>query len=372
MARTPNPTTRRVGPVSIRPRVRNGRTSWRVVWTDAAGQERERTTRTEAEAEVVAAEVCVALNRPGSALQPDVSFQALCAAFLSPKEHAGWRSPATIAKHTSIIRSHLVPALGARRCSTLTATTFNGVLIGLADAGYPRGTIRTVWETLRSVVRFGQSRGVWDAWSKPLDRVGMPHGVAEHKVNEQLDRADVPTAAQVDDLADALARVREEHGLMASVAAGTGLRWGELAGLRVGDIQPNRHVKVRRQVREVRGQQLELDVLPKHGKERTTILPEVLVEPMAEHMHGLDGDDLVFRGPRGGVLRRSSFGRFFRDARSASIYPDHLTWHSLRHFFCVDLLDRGVRPATVAKLAGHHSVRFTLDRYVGADDHYLA
>ena len=43
-------------------------------------------------------------------------------------------------------------------------------------------------------------------------------------------------------------------------------------------------------------------------------------------------------------------------------------FHDLRHSFCTDLLDAGVPPQTVAKLAGHARPSITLDVYAHSTD----
>jgi len=242
----------------------------------------------------------------------------------------------------------------------------------MAAAGYAASTIRTAWEVLRAIVRWGQKRGVWDAWTDPLAGVGIPRQVKKQRIDAPIDRlSEVPTAAQVADLADAIALIDPSWGLLVRFAAGTGMRLGELFGLRLGDIDlAKREVKVLRQVREVAGS-FETDALPKHEKTRTTVFPESLLDDLTVHLAGKGPDDYVWQARGRKPKRRSSFGKVFRDARSGLTYPDHLTMHSLRHFWVCTMLDDGVRLATVSKLAGHSTVRFTMDRYVGADDDYL-
>jgi integrase len=362
---------------------------WRVEYTDRTGTPRERVAANETAAEVLAAQIVVELNTPGAALQPDISFEALVAAYLNPKAHAKWRSPNTRDRHESLARNHIVPHLGRRRASSITPEELNDVIAIPYKDGYAHRTVKDIHDTLVGIVRFGQDRGVWGAWEKPLNGVGVPVGVTVREMSELIDReSEVPTAAQVKALADAIALIDPEYATMMRICAGAGLRWGELVALRPQDIDlDKRTISVVRQVLEAKGHLA--FTLPKHGKTRITTFPASLVPELRALIEAFpeggrqvgsrcpahlreDAAQLLFLGARGSIWRRGTFGKMaFRPARDDSAYPGHMTVHSLRHFWVCDLIDRGVRIATVSKLAGHHSPRFTQDRYWGADDDFL-
>ena len=69
-----------------------------------------------------------------------------------------------------------------------------------------------------------------------------------------VDPAAIPAAADVEKLGQALAASAEPYELMASFAAYTGLRWGELAALTADQVnQDTRVVAVDRKVIEIGG-----------------------------------------------------------------------------------------------------------------------
>lgn len=368
MARRPDANTKRIGHVNVRWDARRNR--WRVRWIDSVGHNNERLALTEAEADQIASMILIAESTPGAALQPDITWGALRTSYLDPNNHSGWRSPATGEKALAVSRVHL-SSIDNRKCSTLTTADFNNLLQKMADAGYAASTIRTAWETLRAIVRWGSARGVWNAWSDPLNGVGIPRNVKKTSMVELIDRtSEVPTAAQVDDLAAAIATIDPKWGLLVRFAAGSGLRMGELVGLTPGDIDlDSREISVVRQVREVRGKQNV--ALPKHEKTRIAMFHASLDADLREYLDGRDPKLPIWPARGNRYLRRSTYGRIFRDARDGSIYPDHMAMHSLRHFWVCSTLDGGTRLPTVSKLAGHATVTFTMDRYVGADDDYL-
>ena len=186
-------------------------------------------------------------------------------------------------------------------------------------------------------------------------------------------------------LGQALAALRDCYELMASFAAYTGLRWGELAALTTAQIdQDTRTVTVDRKVIEIGGK-LHIEA-PKGRKRRRTIYPRRTPEgyPLAQMVAasieqaragqeaGTNPLGLVFPSPRGTHWRSSNFARRvlapaylaagWRDPHGGGTW----TWHSLRHVFCTTaLFTWNIDPADVSRLAGHASIRITLDMYIG-------
>ena len=126
--------------------------------------------------------------------------------------------------------------------------------------------------------------------------------------------------------------------------------------------------------------------LPKGCKRRKTIYPVRTPQgyPLAEKIEariqaaraeteaGTNPAGLIFPSPRGQHWRSSNFDRrVLAAAYLAAGWRDTggngtWTWHSLRHVFCVTALFTWRLDATdVSCMAGHATVRTTLDMYVG-------
>jgi integrase len=202
-----------------------------------------------------------------------------------------------------------------------------------------------------------------------------------------VDPADIPSDADVARLAAALAAGR--HGdrdeLMALAAAYTGLRWGELAALTAGQLDPTtRVITVDRKVVEVAGH-LYVEA-PKNRKLRRTIYPRTTPtgHPLAQRLadraaqaragqhDGTNPLGLLFPSPKGKHWRSSNFNRnVLHTAYQAAGWRGPATtrpwtWHSLRHVFCTTALFTWNLDATdVSRMAGHASTRITLDMYIG-------
>src|SRR4029450_11137153 len=138
------------------------------------------------------------------------------------------------------------------------------------------------------------------------------------------------TVAEVVALADAIPR---RFRALVLVAAYTGLRWGELAGLRVKRVDLlHRQITVAEQLLEVRGR-LAFGPTKTGASLRTVTLPTVAAEALADHLGvyaeaGPDG--LVFSAERGGPIRRSNFTRrvWIPTTRAAGV--DGVRLHDLR------------------------------------------
>ena len=111
----------------------------------------------------------------------------------------------------------------------------------------------------------------------------------------------------------ALAAAVERHAEVVRFLAYTGLRWGEMAALRVQDFDMlRRRVNVSRSVTESGGL---VWSTPKTWERRSVPFPAVLADELAALMVGKGRDDLVFTDLRGGVLRNSNWrARVFQPA----------------------------------------------------------
>ena len=203
-----------------------------------------------------------------------------------------------------------------------------------------------------------------------------------------VDPAEIPSSGDVGGLGRALAAGLhgERDELMASTAAYSGLRWGELAALTIPQVDTGtRVITVDRKVVEVGGH-LYVEA-PKCRKFRRTIYPRRtpagyllaerlsarIEEARAEQEAGTNPLGLIFPSPRGrhwrssnfnrGVLQRAYLAVGWRDAEGSGRW----TWHSLRHVFCTTALFAWkLDPTDVSRMAGHANYRITLDMYVGS------
>jgi integrase len=152
----------------------------------------------------------------------------------------------------------------------------------------------------------------------------------------------------------------------------TGLRWGEMAALKVGRLDMlRRRLEVAEAVSAPRGQLVWST--PKSHSSRSVPFPEFLTASLALRCQGRMRDELVFVGPDGGVLRSGNFRRRqFAAAVAAcrSTDPDFppLTPHDLRHTAASLAVSAGANVKAVQRMLGHASAAMTLDVYADLFD----
>jgi integrase len=157
------------------------------------------------------------------------------------------------------------------------------------------------------------------------------------------------------------------------IAVTTGLRRGELLGLRWRDIElDSGHLSISQAL-----EQTHLGVAFKQPKtprsRRTVALPQLAIEALRRHKAqqaeerlafgpGYQDGGLVFACPDGTPWRPDAFSWAFAAQVRQSGLP-HVRFHDLRHSHASQLLRQGVNAKVVSERLGHASVGFTLDVY---------
>ena len=143
-----------------------------------------------------------------------------------------------------------------------------------------------------------------------------------------------------------------------------GLRFGEAAALRVGDVNLSaRRIRVSRSVTNVTGMGL-VEGPTKNHSARTVPVPKFLA-PLHRHRDRgqSDDDELVFGSRRGGYLTVGEV-RWVFDPAAETVGVEGLTPHELRHTLR-ESGDRapGANVKVLQTLLGHKTATLTLDRY---------
>lgn len=162
---------------------------------------------------------------------------------------------------------------------------------------------------------------------------------------------------------------RPEHQLMARLLAGTGLRWGEAAGLHHARVDPGRGVLEVAEVWSIAGRVVK--AYPKGRRRRHVPVPAWVELPDPAPGEGACGyahaggapcrSGLVVTTAGGAVLDESRFRKAW-DRACAAAGVGHVRPHDLRHTYASWLLQDGVPLAEVGRLLGHVSPT-TTQRY---------
>ena len=152
------------------------------------------------------------------------------------------------------------------------------------------------------------------------------------------------------------------------IALYTGVRIGELCGLKWSDIDLNaKTIRIERTVQRIRvsgkASRTELIVsTPKSNTSMRTIpIPEFLVRMLKAFKPSSD-DAFIITGNVKLPDPRNMQYRF--KALLARIGLRTLNFHSLRHTFATNCIEAGFEVKTLSEILGHSSVNITLNRYV--------
>ncbi|MCT7657628.1 tyrosine-type recombinase/integrase [Mycobacterium deserti] len=179
----------------------------------------------------------------------------------------------------------------------------------------------------------------------------------------QLPRKMVPektplTHEQVRQIADAAGDLRTA----VYVLGYGGLRYGELAALRVGDVDARRRrLKVSRSVTDVAKMGM-VEGTTKTHQTRSVPLPAFVMDLVAQQIKGRSPDKLVFPHNDGSWIPRDWFALRL-DKASSTVGLVGVTPHVLRHTAGSLAVASGASVVTVQKLLGHQSPITTMNAY---------
>lgn len=264
------------------------------------------------------------------------------------------RKEKTILGYEHALRKHVLPALGNLRVGDVTYGRLEAFVSDLGGNLAPasvRGVFKVVKLILDHAVRDGRIR------MNPARKVPLPRPDSREMV--------FLTAEQVEAVA---AEITPPYGILIRFAAYTGLRPGEIAALRVKDIDLRaRTVRVRATLADLSGKLVETEPKTRAAR-RTVTMPRFVLMELRGYLgeRALQPEAFVFTGERGGPVRMGNFRRrHFRPAVECSLPPHlhRLRLHDLRHTYASLLVAQGAHPKEMAELMGHSSVMITLDRY---------
>ena len=267
-----------------------------------------------------------------------------------------WRStrvdlrPSTLARDESYARNHILPKLGAVPLAAIDRTMLRGWVAELTGKGLaPATVVKAVQLTSKALAAAADERLIV---RNPAERLALPRVEVEEM--QFLAPAEVATLADVID---------PRYRLWALTAAYSGLRFGELAGLRRGRVDlMRRKLDVVEIVVEVRGHHYVGPPKTRAGR-RSVPIPAFLADELGSWTAGMAPDALVFAAPEGRPLRASAFRRrvWQQAVEAAGLAP--LRPHDMRHSAVALWIAAGASAKEIAVWAGHSSVATVRDRY---------
>lgn len=175
------------------------------------------------------------------------------------------------------------------------------------------------------------------------------------RLKENKALPDVLSAASLKAMVAAL--TNPKHRLAISLIYGCGLRVGEVAALKIRDLDLERTTV---HIRNGKG-----------GKDRVTIFPASLEEDLRSYLQCYKPQVYLFESRRPGqALCKRSFQAIFKAASAKAGLRLEGGIHSLRHSFATHLLESGTDLKHIQVLLGHNNLK-TTERYVHVSNRVL-
>jgi integrase len=325
-------------------------------WFDAAKRRHTENFDTVAEADAARQEHLRSRRRGGSG-DPTGGKTPLCvwwAKWMRTRQIVD----STRARDESIWACHPEPVFGAMPLAKLRRSDIAAWVVDLVADDLAPTTVTRCLAALKKALTDAVAEGLITA--SPAAGVKPPRA-------DQIERRFLT----LDELNRIEAAMAERWRLVVPFAACSGLRIGELAALRVVDLNlAAREVRVRGTAvgvsKHVSGRdQRRQEHLPKTtaGERIVPTITDEVADRLAQHIaeRGLGLRDLLFTGRQGGPMMPDNWRRRIWDTAvgRALVVDPQPTPHSLRHTAVALWIGAGADKLTVARWAGHTDSSFT-------------
>jgi integrase len=276
-------------------------------------------------------------------------------------------APQTYTRYAQIVTNELVPAFGTTKLADLSPLQIQSYLnrtlgrprmnrAGEISAQTTAHFFHVLRRALNQAVRWGLLN------RNPCSCVDSP----------KVQRAEM-TALDETELLTLLVAIRGSRFYGPTLlAATTGLRRGEILGLRWCDLDlEHRECQITRSLQET-PEGVSVRAPKTRKSRRMVLLPDVAIHMLEAHQTvqeaegtligpGYNGDDLVFPKPDGSPWNPSQFSSDF--SRLVRRHGLAVRFHDLRHTHASQLLKAGVPVKVVSERLGHATASITLDVY---------
>ncbi|TWP36400.1 tyrosine-type recombinase/integrase [Leekyejoonella antrihumi] len=312
---------------------------WRARWRESDGSARSKSYRTRDAAEVFLAQLKVAPSQRDTA---DLTGVWLTVWF---QTKAGL-APTSVADYESILRVHVRPRWGMVPLEDIRHSDVLAWSAGLPlSASRVSRAVLILSQAVDLAVRDGVLIG------NPVD------GVTVRKTKKR--DAAFLSADQVRVLLDVAGTDRP----LVHLAVTTGMRFGEIAGARVGDLDVRRRrLRVARTLSTVGGKKVAQD-RTKGGRARDVPLTATVTAELAAICDGRPADDPLFVTTRGHSWSHGSWTRKWARVKAKAGAPAALHFHDLRHTAASMAIGSGADVKQVQAMLGHATATMTLDLY---------
>jgi integrase len=265
-------------------------------------------------------------------------------------------STATI--YSSLIENHLKPALGDTLLQGLKSEMIQKAIVGMSEKGLSPNSVKVAHAMLRACLEQAMRNGL--IFVNPAKGITLPR-------REKVEARAFTIEEQEKFIKEAKTR---SNGLLFIFGIGTGLRIGEILGLRWDDVdlsaeslRVRRTYSVSRTIGKVRKWKREFTSPKSISSIRSVPLLPELAKRLRQVKEDSDGGELVFCTKNKTPYDQRNMQRVFHSiCKRAGLEGFHI--HSLRHTFATRSLERGMELKVAQEILGHSSIKMTADMYM--------
>jgi integrase len=332
----------------------NGR--WRARYRDDTGREHARHFERKTDAQAWLDDQTARLVR-GEWADPRAGRELL-SAYATRWQSIQVSSPGTARIVDNALRRHILPRLGGQRIANIRRSDVQAFVKWLQTRELRPATDRQAARTLSA----GSVRNIYEVLARVMDAAVEDRVIAISPCRrialpkDHDDEVGVPSLDEIELVRGALG---ERWQAVPVVLAGSGLRVGELLGLRLSDVDfLRRSIRVERQ----RLQSNQIAPLKSRTSRRTVPVGQVVIDVLAAHLAAYPPTaDALFTDELREPLTYRRWKRLLSDATKA-VEVD-VTSHSFRHFAASALISGGASVKQVQSFLGHASAVITLRTY---------
>lgn len=261
----------------------------------------------------------------------------------------------TLANYRMRMATHILPLFGELDTDELTAPRLQKFVSDKLKEGLTSNYVADIVATLKSMLRFGNRQyGIRNCLSSLI----LP--------KKRKPQVRLLTKPETSRLKEYLAQNDGLSSLGIALPLFTGLRLGELCGLRWSDIDlEEKTLCVNRIVQRIanqdgRGTRLVVTAPKSASSQRLIPLPDCLIERLRCHLR--NKDCYLFSGSQKPLEPRTMQYRFQSVLKKEKLPSIH--FHALRHMFATNCVELGFDIKSLSEILGHASVEITLNHYV--------
>ncbi len=282
--------------------------------------------------------------------------------------------PTTIAHYRATVKNHIVPRLGTIGVQKLTPARIQAMYSEMLAEGKGARTVQLTHLRLQQALSLAVQ---WNIIARnPCDLVTPPR--TQRKELRTWNREDVRRFLD--------AATSDVYAPLWEIALATGIRRGELLGLRWQDVDLTRGTLTIQQAVTLLNDKAIIQQPKSAASRRTVRLPAHCIAALQAHkdrrVFGTpqrtssdDARDLVFTNTTGGIIHPRNLIRNFalimeqEEKRRVAETPDtmplpRIRFHDLRHTYATLSLSGGANIKTVSARLGHSSIAITGDVYM--------